>query len=523
MSNFCMTHPLARTLPARRAAGRSIGMLGAATLLLCSSCTTHSGAAHSQAGSIPARPEQLPAQSIAFSLPKADRWTLPNGLVVFYKFDDELPKMSGKIYLPGGAVFDPAGKTGLSQIFGNQLRDGSVKGIAPDELDRQLDQLAAAIESSYGSEYGTVGFSCLTEDFGTVFDLFRRVVREPAFDPQRLALAKKLAAEGISRRKDDPSTVASATLGVLLYGAATEWGRLETIQSVAAIRRADLLRMWSRWMRPDGAILAASGSVPPAEFRRIVEEKFGDWRRRGDALPALPLVNNLPKPGIYVVERDFDQATILMGHLGPPRLPPDIYQMSLYNRVLSGGFGSVLFEEIRTHLGLAYDVSGGLAPGAVKGLFEIALGTRNEAALQALATTQSLVAKTLDDLPAQTKFDESKSAVERSFIFKFDDSGAVVQRAASQELLHYPVEFDSTYLEHVRAVSPEMVRAVAQKWVHPNEFVTVIVGRLKAEDVAAAVASAGIAVYRVKFETAPVVTGRVTAPVSGGTSRAAGL
>lgn len=454
---------------------------------------------------IAARPEAIKEQAVDFTLPAIEKWQMSNGVWVYYKFDDELPLVSGTLYLRGGSLQDPADKVGLSEAVGAQMRDGSIKGMSPAELDKKLDYLAAAVESSFGAEFGSVGFSCLSEDFQEVGKLFSKIVREPAFDAERFALWQRLSIEGIKRRKDDPETMGALAASALIYGAKSPWGRIETESSISSLTREDLIAQWQKFARPNGALLAASGSIPTAEFRRQIEQLFGDWPRGPEYDFSLPPVENKPQPGVYVLNRDFDQSTVFMAHLGPPRLTPDIYEMSIYNRVFSGGFGSVLFDEIRTKLGLVYDISGGLAPGAIKGLFQTALGTRNEAAIQAIVETVRLTDESIRTVPLEQRFREAKSAAERSFIFRFDDSGQVVKRAANQLLMGYPEDFDRTYLEKIGQVTPQMVRDVAAKWVKPKELVIVIVGRQKPEQIAAKFSKLGYRVFELGFESEPKV------------------
>ena len=78
-----------------------------------------------------------------------------------------------------------------------------------------------------------------------------------------------------------------------------------------------------------------------------------------------------------MLKREFDQASIVVGHSGPARNSPDIYRIQLFNRYFGhGSFGSLLFREIRSNMGLAYSVYGGIWPGFERGTVQIQSGTR---------------------------------------------------------------------------------------------------------------------------------------------------
>ncbi|MFN8389772.1 MAG: pitrilysin family protein [Bdellovibrionota bacterium] len=486
---------------------RFLGFIFSLALL---GCANHPAQPAASRSGIPERPDALGTAEINFKLPTVERFVLDNGLVVIYKYDDELPHVSGTLYIPGGRMYDPPDISGLAVATGFAMRDGGVPGYPPEKLDRTLDNLAAAIASDYGVEIGSVGFSCLAEDFEQVFGLMSKVVREPSFDEKRLELWKKLTLDGIRRRRDNPQAMSTMAFAELIYGKNTPFAHFATEDSIRKITRSQLQAFAKRFIRPNGSILAISGAIPLDRLKAALNANFGSWARVETVLPELPKIDNRPAPGIYVLERDFDQSTVLMGHLGPPRLTPDVYEMSIYNRVLgSAGFGSRLFDEIRTQLGLAYDVEGGLAPAVVAGTFQIYLGTRSDEVIRATKKTLEITKDTLANLPAPNLFADAKSAVERSFIFRFDSSAAVVARAAEQELFGFPPDYDANYLSRISGVSPERVQKVGQRWVKPDDLVIVIIGKTPAEKIAEGFASDNLPVYRLSFDTAPHIVGPV--------------
>lgn len=455
--------------------------------------------------SIPSRPDQLGLKKIDFHIPQVDEWKLANGMTVYFYLNDDVPQVRGKIFFPGGSFNDPSGIGGLASATGEQMREGSIPGFTPDELDKKLDSMAASIESSFAGEFGSVSCFSLVEDFEEVFRLFSEVVRTPAFSPTRLSLWKIFAGEGIRRRRDDPATMALMTFTDLVYGLESPYAREVDYDSIKSITVERMREFHERFVRPDGARLVITGAISKEEVKRLVEQYFGDWTPGIFQRPSLPPISHLLNPGVYILERDFDQATVLIGHRGPKRLTPDQYAMSIYNRVFGhGGFGSVLFREIRSRLGLAYSVVGGLYPGPEEGVFQVELATRSSEALNAIRETLELTKRSRTELPDQKNFDDAKSSVERSFVFKFADPGYLVERAAMLDLLGYPKDFDETYLSHIESVSPEDTRAVAQTWVKPEEAVIIIVGRIKPEEVKKAFGSA-LEVYPVTFDAKPLV------------------
>jgi predicted Zn-dependent peptidase len=78
--------------------------------------------------------------------------------------------------------------------------------------------------------------------------------------------------------------------------------------------------------------------------------------------------------------------------------------------------------------------------------------------------------------PAQDELAEKKAAIRNSFVFNFDSADDIVGREARLELLHYPSDYDRTYLPKIEAVEPQAVATVAKDRWQPSNFVVVVVG-----------------------------------------------
>jgi hypothetical protein len=76
-------------------------------------------------------------------VPEPETLTLPNGMRIFLLEDHELPTVSGFAIIRTGNLFDPAGKHGLAEVTGAVLRSGGSKTQTGDQVDEQLENVAA--------------------------------------------------------------------------------------------------------------------------------------------------------------------------------------------------------------------------------------------------------------------------------------------------------------------------------------------------------------------------------------------
>lgn len=481
-----------------------VSFLGFVALLVTSCAAFRQQSDRAVTGSALSLQRPSPGE-VTFTVPKPERWELANGLVVYFLRDEELPLVRATFLYKGGSYY--SGDPSLSGAAGDQLRDGSVQGIHPDDLDRRLDELGATIDSSGGDETGSVSFSCLREDLDEVFKLFSRVLRAPAFDESRLALWKALMLDSIRRRKDDPETMAGMAFSDLVYGTESVYARHPTPQRVQALTGADLRRYYELFVRPNGSILALTGNVTKADFERLLGENLAAWKKNDQQLPSIPEAGQGAAPGIYVLQREFQQASVQIGHPGPRRFSADQFSLAVFSRYFgSGGFGNVLFSKIRSELGLAYDVSGGFSAGPTSGAFGVSLGTRVEQAVFAVKSVLQVIEEVRANEPDPERLGEVKAAVNQSFVFNFASPRSIVERAATKEILQYPADFDETYLANVRAVMSRDVLSAAKTRIDPKSFVVVVVGNVEPKQF---LNQGTLPVFDLSFDTEPHVIGKI--------------
>jgi zinc protease len=411
-----------------------------------------------------------------FKPPIPERWTLPNGLQVVYLKDDELPVVRGSLLMRGGSLWAGQYPPGTTSAMGDLMRGGGSGIYSADVLDKELEKLAASVSSSFSKEFGAVSFSCLASDVKRVFRIFSDVVRKPHFEEHKLALWKGQALEGIRRRVEDPTTVASVAFTELVYGN-SPYGTITLSKDIRRIGRAELVRLHNHLVRPDEALLVITGAIEREAVVELVENRFKDWGARGKTLPEAPELGEQAPAGIYFIELPFKQASVEMGHQGVARFTEDYPAIDVFNEAFgSGGFGSRLMQRVRTELGLSYGIYGAISPGIVRGVNYVFLQTKGASVGPAIRESVKVL-NVLQNQPLSAKeLLEKKSAIEQSYVFNFSSSDAIAGRLARQELLRYPATYDETYLQLIADVDSDAVQSVAKGRWRVDELVTVVVG-----------------------------------------------
>ncbi|NEP21353.1 pitrilysin family protein [Moorena sp. SIO3I6] len=411
-------------------------------------------------------------------LPDYTRYQLDNGMVVYLMEDHELPLVSGTAMIRTGDRLEPADKIGLATMAGVVMRTGGTTEHSGNELNVLLEEKAASVETSIDTSSGSASFSALSEDLDLVFDLFAEVIQKPAFARSKLALAKQQLAGQIARRNDDPGDIASREFTKLIYGDTSPYARTIEYEHLDNISRNDLITFSQRYVYPENMILGIVGDFDSEKMRSLIEEKFGSWKSASaPAQPNVPQASQAQLGGIFFVDQpQLTQSNIQMGHIGGKLNSPDYATLSVLNEVMNG-FGGRLFNEVRSRQGLAYSVYGVWSVRYdYPGLFIAGGQTRSETTVPFIKSVLDEIQKLRTSPISSEELAKAKESVLNSFVFNFQKPEQTLSRLMRYEYYGYPEDFIFRYQKGVTATTIEDVQRVAEKYLKPDQIVTVVVG-----------------------------------------------
>jgi zinc protease len=81
--------------------------------------------------------------------------------------------------------------------------------------------------------------------------------------------------------------------------------------------------------------------------------------------------------------------------------------------------------------------------------------------------------------PTTEEVERAREESLNSFIFGFTSTGAQLRRSVAFELLGIPQDYPFTYRNKLTKVTAEDIKAAAQRHLHPDKMVTLVVGDAK--------------------------------------------
>lgn len=423
----------------------------------------------------PADIEYPPLRDV--EIQQAERVEMPNGIVVFLLEDHQLPLIDLTVRIRTGSRYEPADRVGLASMTASVMRTGGAGEMSGAEVDLFVDDRGAFLSSSMGTSVATAGMSVLTENFDEMLGLMADMLRSPRFEEDKIQEAKVQRKSGISRRNDSPGGIASREFNKLVYGAESPYARQLEYAHVDAITRDDLVAFHQRFYHPNQMMIGVTGDFDRDAVLAAIEREFGDWQPMDVELPTEFMIASADPGKVYFVEKtDLTQTNFRVGHLGTTIDDPDYFAIEIMNTIFGQGFASRLFSKIRSDLGLAYAIWGGVgASFDYPGVFQVGGETKLESTAAALEAVMAEIERMKQGDITDEELAYAKESYLNSFIFNFDTVEEVVGRQMLYEYYGYPADFLQTFRDKIEAVTKEDVARAAQNRLHPDRLVIMAV------------------------------------------------
>lgn len=425
--------------------------------------------------------ERLRFEPLEFQPPKPERFTLSNGVTVFFLRDESLPVVDVFIDFKGGYLYFDREEYGAAAALLPLMRNGGTRSLTPDSVDALIEFNALGMSTSSDGGRMLLGVSGLRRQLDLAIDLWGDILLHPRFDSTAVERWRVRELESVRRVGDFPGSLAVLEFNRLMYGEHPTGWIMEEVDLVTERVRPERLRsIHRRVMCPETAVIGAAGDVSRAELEAALERALAGWEPCGTQLeaPALPRLQRDPR--VYVIPKALSQSTIVIGQPGGVLLEEsdDYFASRIANWVIGGsGFSSRLVSRLRTEEGLAYTAASiwGTARDHER-IFGAITHTKGESTVDAARTVLETLGFALSDPPDREEVELARESIANGFVFGFSSPAQVVARQVNYLAEGFPADWLSRYLRGIRGVTRDDVASVLRRRIDPAAFTILIVG-----------------------------------------------
>jgi predicted Zn-dependent peptidase len=427
-------------------------------------------------------PDKLQFEKLNYTPPKPGeyRHKLKSGATAYVAENHEVPTFQLTIHARTGTLYEPTEKAGVAGMTAHLMRNGGVEGMTAAEFDEQLALLAGEISVNIDTSKGTVRLFCLAKDADAALALLEKMLRTPVFDQKALDRYRTDVLSELEQRNASTRAIEAREWQFLMYGdhpSGTRYRR--TKASVESITRDDLVAFHEKYFFPRNFIFAVAGDLETKEILAKLNNLLADWPDHELSLPAVS--DQIPevKPGVYMIAKeDVNQSRIRVGHIGVKRDIPDEYALLVMNDILGGGgFTSRIVRRVRSDEGLAYSAGSSfdrpvLYPGTFRAFFQTKHATAAFGTRLILTEIERIRSEKCD----AEVVENAKASFIGNVVNPFSSRNNIVNTFADDEYTGRPDNYWQEYTKNMQAVTPEAVLAAAQKYLHQDKLVFLVVG-----------------------------------------------
>lgn len=416
------------------------------------------------------RPKPGPAPVI--NIGKYETFKLANGLQVFVVENNKIPRIAYSLLIDYTPVKEGE-LAGLADITGQMLRTGTTS-LSKDQLDEEIDFIGANISTSSTGIYA----SGLKKHNEKILQLVSDILLNPSFNSEELEKLKTRTISALETSKNEPGAISERVSKKLMYGEDHPYGESMLEKTVKNINADMCKAYYGSYFRPQISYLAVVGDITLAEAKAAIEKYFGAWQQTEVKKDELP-VPAQPKNAVVAISDRPDAVQTTLNVCYPVLLKPgteDAIKARVTNTILGGG-SFRLFNNLREKHGFTYGAYSSLVADKYIGRFEANTEVRNSVTDSAVNEILFEMKRMRDELVPDDELSLVKNYMSGGFALGLENPQTVANYAINTARYNLPADYYVNYLKNLAAVSADDVKAMAQKYIQPDNAYIVAVGK----------------------------------------------
>jgi zinc protease len=405
-------------------------------------------------------------------------WQSVSGAQVYFVEDHNLPIIDISTNFAAGTARDEKAKAGTAGLTRYLMTLGAA-GLSDEDISKRLADVGAQMGGDQDADRASFKLRTLSSarEREQALDIYIKILQQPDFPAEVMEREKARIIANLKEAATQPESISNKAFMTALYGshpyALDDAAEPET---VAAIRREDLLKFYATYFGAKNAVIALIGDMSREDAAKIAD-------RVTSGLPDAPPVSALPAVGYPAqafeqhIFHPASQSHILLGYPGMKRGDADYFVLYVGNYILGGGgFVSRLTEEVREKRGLVYSVYSYFIPMAELGPFQIGLQTKTEQAADALKVVHETLDKFMREGVTEAELNAAKQNIIGGFPLRLDSNSEILNYLAVIGFYHLPLTYLDDFSKHISQVTTAQIKDAFNRRIKTDKMVTIVVG-----------------------------------------------
>jgi predicted Zn-dependent peptidase len=301
--------------------------------------------------------------------------TLKNGIECLAILDSDCPSVTTTILVRTGSRYENINNSGIAHLIEHMIFKGTKKRKTSRAIANDVELLGGSMNAFTGHEYTGFYLKAPKQNSNKVLEVLADIFKNSIIPQIELDKEKKVILEEIKMYEDIPmEKVQDIYLEKLFPNHPLGRNIAGNKISLNNISRDNCLDFIGDYYSKQNIVIVVAGGFCEKELLENLNKHFSADNRDLKTFEFVKAKCRVLNNEIFKVNKKIEQSHIVFGgYLGPrdkkTRLP-----LLMGNIILSGGFGSKLFQKIREELGLAYYINLGVHQFTDIGFYSINMG-----------------------------------------------------------------------------------------------------------------------------------------------------
>jgi predicted Zn-dependent peptidase len=395
---------------------------------------------------------------------------LDNGLSILFK-QQKRDSVVIEVMIKVGSNHELPTERGIAHFLEHILFEGTLKRPTNMLISNEIEKIGGEFNAYTTNERTCFYVKVLKRHFKIAVDILADILQNSLFKEEHMKREKNVVLKEIDMVHDDPRFLQwmlfQSTLFVKSPAKYPTYGERAIIKNLS---REKTMNFFHKYYIPNNMVISIVGDIKG--WKKEIEKKFSSPK---GVLPkvSIPVEPKAKRNTTKIKKRKIANTYTVLGFKTVPRSNPDAYVLEVINGILGRGQSGRMFTEIRTKLGLAYDVGTQSINEVSFGYFSVyaSIDKKNK------EIVRRIILKELQKLQSVTEEDiqESKTFIEGAYSLELEDSQKLADQALTWEHVGN-ADLLNNFVNRIKKVTRKDVQRVANKYFKNYTFV-VLEGR----------------------------------------------
>ena len=410
-------------------------------------------------------------EKIPFFFP--DSVKMDNGTDVFFYNDVDAEVVKIELLFNAGTAY---GETPLLARMTNSMITAGTSTLSQKQIAEMIDSYGAYFEKEISADHASLTVYSLRKYAEEVLKIITEVFNDCVFPEVELQNNLRVQRQKFLINQEKVSFLCKQKFTRLLFGD-HPYGRKTELNNYDTLRRKDVQSFYTEHYKKRPTFLLA-GKVDE-KLIKCLNKLFGSQHYEVEEPESASNGIKPVRKREILLKEDAIQSAIRIGRLLFSKTHPDYPGMYVLNTILGGYFGSRLMSNLREDKGYTYGVGSGISSMKDAGYFFIS----TEVGAEVTAAAEKEILFEIDRL-RQDKVPLQELEVVKNYILGqlLQHTDGVFELLDQFKSLHIFGLSESHFHQNIgnlKAVNPDLLIDLAQKYFDVAEFTTVIAGKVQ--------------------------------------------